>query len=140
MGSGWGGSGGRLGEGGVSTQRASASHSVDRLLDGHFGEIPRRIVQARAGSVTPSFEDAGSEIGLRNRSPGPCLPEEVLADKVGARKRYGAGIASCLQIARAVPAGMSRWRGTGARRSRVGLCQMLCLAPSRRRLQPWPAR
>jgi hypothetical protein len=44
------------------------------------------------------------------------------------------------QIALTVPAGISRWRATGARRSRAGLFQIVCLAPSRITTQPAPRR
>jgi hypothetical protein len=49
----------------------------------------------------------------------------------------GAGTWSCLQIAAATWFSISRWRGTLVCRFTCGLCQMLCLAPSRSRRHPW---
>ena len=56
------------------------------------------------------------------------------------RAPAGGGIESWRQMARAVPIGISRWRGTGARRSSVALCQIACLAPSRGSSQPCSMR
>lgn len=80
--------------------------------------------------------------------PGRCPPDApiTIAPQCPAvtprrqREPAGGGTPSWRQIARAVPVGISRCRGTGDLRSRETLDQMAWLAPSRIGWQPYSRR
>ncbi|MEA2371004.1 MAG: hypothetical protein QOH12_1398 [Solirubrobacteraceae bacterium] len=72
-----------------------------------------------------------------------CLcgsPQVAVMGPPGYRGPPGAGMASWRHTALAVPTGISRWRGTGARRSPGALTQIAWFAPSRRTSQPCSRR
>jgi hypothetical protein len=68
------------------------------------------------------------------------LAQDSVVSAESHRAPGGGGTKSWRQIARAVPIGISRWRGTGARTSSEGLCQIVCLPPSRSASHPFSTR
>ncbi len=92
---------------------------------------PARQSRLRTPSEASSMRVAlalVSASGPTRVSDRPDSASRVEPDRRGIRLQRapdGGAIASCRQIARAVPVGISRCRGTGVRRSEGGLCQMV---------------
>jgi hypothetical protein len=85
----------------------------------------------------------GSPCPVANSANGVTpLAAGRLSSRLAPRQRgfSGGGTPSWRQIARTVPAGISRWRGTGARRSRSAVDQIAWFAPSRMTWQAYVRR